>query len=80
MNTEILENAEQGGDYLTMEIIRIQVVSKYGNNAILFSNKIWPFVHKLTSDSALMIFQSSRAYTGGVTALLVCCALPSVFT
>lgn len=38
------------------------------------------FHWNLTSDNALMIFQSSRAYTGGVTALLVCWALPSVLT
>lgn len=35
---------------------------------------------KHTSDSALIIFQSSLASPGGVTATSVCCALPSVFT
>lgn len=33
-----------------------------------------------TSEIALMIFQSSLAIPGGVTATLVCWALPSVFT
>ena len=33
-----------------------------------------------TSDSALIIFQSSLASPGGVTATNVSCALPSVFT
>jgi hypothetical protein len=33
-----------------------------------------------TSDRALIIFQSSLASPGGVTATNVCCALPSVFT
>lgn len=33
---------------------------------------------KYTSASARMIFQSSRAFPGGVTAKRVCCARPSV--
>ena len=37
-------------------------------------------VHRLTSERARTIFQSSRAMPGGVTAVSVCWARPSVFT
>ena len=40
MNTKILQIAKQGGDYLTMGIIRFQVVSKNGNNAIFFQQDL----------------------------------------
>lgn len=36
--------------------------------------------YNLTSEIALIIFQSERAMPGGCTAINVCCARPSVFT
>lgn len=65
-------------------LIRPLPMSEHGVRTPLYSSVLMKALHlehnHLTSDMALMILQSSLAMPGGVTAILVCCARPSVFT